>query len=157
LSWGGGGFGELALAAVPLAPRFRVGAQYVAKSLTQSTGSVTLSEALLTLETCSSVLPTRALTLLPCLRLQGGAHVAAGRDVPQATSKTRGFLEFGLAAHVRWRFARPLFLEIGGAWLAPVIRDTVLILPNRVVYAVPALGALGELALGVEFGDQPRR
>jgi len=157
VSWGGGAFGELALGSVPLSPRFRLGSSYVAKTLPQAPGTVTLSEVLLMLETCSGVLSRGAFTLLPCLRLHAGAHIAAGRDLPQATSRTRGFFELGFAAHARWHFARPLFLELGGAWLAPVVRDTVLILPNRVVYAVPAQGALGELALGVEFGDQTDR
>ena len=160
VTWGGGVFGELELSAVTLAPRFRIGAAYAYKSIAVTPGSVTLTNELITLETCSGVLQRSTLTFLPCLRAEGGVRIAAGHQVPDARSQQRPVLDLGVAVHVRWRFAGPAFLELGGAMLFPTVQDDVVIQQGAStsnvssVYEVPTLGALGEFALGVEFGDQ---
>jgi hypothetical protein len=163
LTGGAGVFAGLELSSLFLAPSLRVGAGYDASVVSveptgaTSPGSVKLSNYLMTLEVCSGALKSATLVALPCLRAQGGARVATGRDLPPPTGKTRPFLELGLAGHVRWRFARRFFAELGGALLFPTIRDTVFIEPkmaDTIVYRVPWVGGLGELALGFEFGDQ---
>jgi hypothetical protein len=160
VTWGGGVFGELELSAVTLAPRFRIGADYAYESVAVATGTVTLTNELITLETCSGILQRSTLTFLPCLRAEGGVRIAAGHEVPAARSPRRPVFDLGVAAHVRWRFAGPAFLELGGALLFPTVRDNVVIQQGAStsnvssVYKVPAVGGLGEFALGVEFGDQ---
>jgi hypothetical protein len=162
VTWGGGVFGELELGAVTLAPRFRLGADYAYTTRDAAPGSVGLSNELIVLEACSGALQRETLTFLPCLRAQGGVRVASGHDIPGARSQRRADFDLGAAAHVRWRFAGPAFFELGGALLFPTVRDDVVIQEGASaanlssVYRVPTLGALGEFALGVEFGDQSR-
>ena len=153
-TWGGGALAELSLNAVTAAPRFRLGANYAKKTLAEDGGHVALTTTYLSFELCSGALHRGALTFLPCLRAQGGARLAEGVDLPGQRSELRGFLDLGAAAHVRLRFAGPAFIELGAALLFPTVRDNVVIRPGTTVYEVPAVGALGECALGVEFGDQ---
>jgi hypothetical protein len=157
LTLGGGLFGALELSSLALAPSIRLGAGYDAKRVPANPGSVTLSNDLLTLELCSDPLQRRSLELLPCLSAQGGARNATGHGLGVTHSRTRGFLDLGVAAHVRWRFAGRLFAEAGAALLFPTVRDRVYVDTNPgvdTVYRLPAVGGLGELSLGVEFGDQ---
>ncbi len=153
LTPGGGAFGELGLPSLPLAPRLRLGAGYARKDVTSSPGYVSFSSYLATLDLCSALGPRRV-TLLPCLSALGGRRDTSGHELPGQRGAARGFLELGLSAHLRWRFAGPLFAELGGAVLFPTTHDTVLIHPSPIVYHVPAAASLGELSLGVEFGDQ---
>jgi hypothetical protein len=157
LTLGGGLFGALELSSVALAPSIRLGAGYDAKRVPSSPGSVTLSNDLLTLELCSNPLQRRSLELLPCVSAQGGARNATGHDLGVTRSRTRGFLDLGLAAHVRWRLADRLFAEAGAALLFPTVRDRVYVDTNSgvdTVYRIPDVGGLAEISLGVEFGDQ---
>lgn len=153
-TWGGGVLAELSLNGVTAAPRFRLGANYAKKTLAEEGGEVALTITYLSFELCSGALHRGSFTFLPCLRAQGGARLAEGVDLPGQRSELRGFLDLGVAAHVRVRFAGPVFIELGTALLFPTVRDHVVIRPDTPVYAVPAVGALGECALGVEFGDQ---
>lgn len=157
ITWGGGASVELGLNSVALSPRLRLGASYAKKTLevTAPSGSVALTSTFLTLEGCSAALRRGALTFLPCLRVHGGARNAQGQaPLPGHREVLRGFLDLGAAAHLRWRFAGPVFVEGGAALMFATIQDQIKILPGTPVYDVPAFGALGEVALGVEFGDQ---
>ena len=156
LTLGGGAFGELGLPALPLSPHGRLGLGYARKEVTSGPGNVSFSSYFATLDVCSALGPSR-LTVLPCLRALGGLRDAAGHHLLGARGATRPFLELGVSAHLRWRFAGSVFAELGGALLFPTGQDTVLILPASVVYRVPAVAGLGELSLGVEFGDQNPR
>jgi hypothetical protein len=156
LSWGGGALAELELQALKWAPHLRLSANYARNTLAEAPGQVVLTTTFLSFELCSGSLRRGSFTFLPCLRAQGGARHAQGVDLPEQRGKLRGFFDLGAAGHVRFRFAGPAFVELGAALLFPLVRDTVVILPERSVYEVPALGGLGECALGVEFGDQTR-
>jgi len=156
LTWGGGALAELQWSAVRWAPRFRLAGNYASKTLPEEPGQAVLTTAYLSFEFCSGALHRGAFTFLPCLRVQGGARIAEGVDVGGDRSESRGFLDLGAAGHVRFRFAGPAFIELGAALLFPTVHDRVVILPDKSVYEVPTLGALGECALGVEFGDQTR-
>lgn len=154
-TWGGGAFAELQLSAMTWAPRFRLGANYAKKTFTREPVQVEFTTAFLSFEFCSGALHRGSFTFLPCLRAQGGTRNAeGGEEVPDPRSVLRGFLDLGVAGHVRYRLAGPAFIELGAAILFPTVHDQVLIRPDT-VYEVPRLGALGECALGVEFGDQP--
>jgi hypothetical protein len=48
----------------------------------------------------------------------------------------------------------PVFVDLGVGLLFPTVRDRVFLAPETTVHVVPWVGGLGELALGVEFGDQ---
>jgi|SRR6188768_707628 len=157
ITWGGGAFGELGLNSVAWAPRLRLGVNYARKTVEAvgAPGVVALTTAFLSLETCAGALRRGGITFLPCLRAQGGTRDAQGLDpLPGAAEVLRGFLDLGVASHLRLRFAGPAFLELGMALMFPTVRDQVKILPDTLVYEVPAVGIVGEGALGVEFGDQ---
>jgi hypothetical protein len=89
-----------------------------------------------------------------CLRAEGGFRSTAGHDITGAESARRPWFALGPSAHFRWRFAGPVFAEIGGGVLFPMVRDRVYLAPDITVHQVPWIGALGEFALGVRFGDQ---
>jgi hypothetical protein len=157
VTWGGGVYVEAGLNSAAWAPRLRLGGNYARKTVEVESppGRVALTTAFLSLEACSGALRRGALTFLPCLRAQGGTRNAEGLEpLPGRSEALRGFLDLGVAAHLGWRFAGPVFIEWGVAVMFPTVRDQVKILPSTSVYDVPALGLLGELALGVEFGDQ---
>jgi len=159
VTWGGGVYAEAGLNSVAWAPRLRLGGNYARKTVDVESppSQVALTTTFLSLEACSGALRRGALTLLPCLRAQGGTRNAEGLDpLPGRSEALRGFLDLGLAGHVGWRFAGPAFIEWGAAVMFPTVRDHVKILPSTPVYDVPVLGLVGELALGVEFGDQTR-
>lgn len=157
VTWGGGIVAELGLNYLTTAPRFRLGANYASKTLevTQPPGGVSLTNRFLSFEGCSGALRYRALTFLPCLRVHGGTRSAKGKDpLPGAREELRGFLDLGASGHLHWHFAGAGFVDLGTALMFATVRDHVKILPAATVYDVPALGVLGEIAIGVEFGDQ---
>jgi len=157
VTWGGGGYAEVGLNSVAWAPRFRLGGNYARRTLEVQSlpGEVALTTVFVSFEACSGALRRDALSFLPCLRSQGGTRKGEGLEpLPGRTEALRGFFDLGFGGHLRWRFAGPAFLEWGAAVMFPIVRHEVKVLPNTSVYEVPALGVLGELALGVEFGDQ---
>jgi hypothetical protein len=134
-----------------------LGANYARKTLEVASphGYVDLTAVFLSLEACTGALRRGAFTVLPCLRAQGGSRDVQGLEpLPGRSQALRGFFDLGAAGHLRWRFVGPAFVELGAALMFPTVRDQVKILAGPSVYEVPALGLLGEIALGVEFGDQ---
>jgi hypothetical protein len=154
-AFGAGGFGEVGLHALPLAPRLRLGVGNTGKTVDSDPGQVKFSNTFANFELCAGSKLGRLTLLLPCFRGLAGTRTAAGiHGVPNQRSETRAFLELGASAHLRRRFGGFWFLELGCALLFPTVRDRVLIAPSQFVYRVPAVAGLTEIALGFEFGDQ---
>jgi hypothetical protein len=89
---------------------------------------------------------------MPCVRFDAGVLGATGRGVDVPSTKSRPWLAAGALARVRWTIARPIFVEVDGAVLAPIVRDHFYFArPQTTVYDVPAAGAEAGAAVGARF------
>jgi hypothetical protein len=136
-------------------PKLRLGASYSASADASLAGAtVSFVNVLAHVEGCPGRLQTGSLELWPCLRVDAGARSTTGRGIPGATNRVRPWLSFDALAHVRWRLAPPVFLELGGGAVIPAWHDRVFFQPDLTVHQVPDVGWLGEMAVGVEFTDR---
>jgi hypothetical protein len=108
------------------------------------------------LEGCPLFWRTGALGLAACLRVDAGVRTASASNIPAGRSVPRPWLSVGPSAHGRVRLAGPLFFDLGASLVVPVLHDHVFLQPNFTVHDVPWAGFVGEMGLGVEFGDQNR-
>lgn len=135
-----------------LAPSVRLGLEYSTSAPVSVDGAkVTLSLAALSLEACPIRADLGALSLRPCVRVDGGVLIAAGADVPNAHTELRLWFDLGAMLHARARVAGPLFVDVAGGLLYAATQDWVYLSPDITVYTVHAVGGRGEVAVGVEF------
>jgi hypothetical protein len=149
---GGGASVDLGGRFGALAPSVRLGIEYSTSAPVSVDGAkVTLSVGALSLEACPTQANLGALSLRPCVRVDGGVRIATATDVPNGHTELRPWVDLGAMLHVRARVAGPLFVELGGGLLYAVTQDWVFLAPSIGVYTVPPVGGRGEAAVGVEF------
>ncbi len=87
-----------------------------------------------------------------CMVVDLAALTASGRNVPNPRSATRGWYAMGLGADVSWGRESAWFVQVGGALLAPLVRDRFVVVPDQdVVHEPPRVGGSVQLAGGVHF------
>ena len=154
-TFGGGLSGEIGTRAGTLVPSFRLGVEYAESAPVSNDGArVTFADALAFLEACPTAWALGRLSLRPCARVEGGLRVTASEGIPGAHSVTRGWLDLGATLHVRARVAGPVFVDLGGGPLFPLLRDRVYFSPDSpefTVHEVPPVGARGEIGVGLAF------
>jgi hypothetical protein len=106
------------------------------------------------LELCPRVWGKRELRFGICARLDGGVRIARAQDIPRGRSQPRPWLDLGPTAHARWFPERHLFFDLGLGAAFTAVKDRVFLEPNTTVHDAPTAGFLGELSVGVDFGDQ---
>jgi hypothetical protein len=152
---GAGLSGLVSLASARLEPALALGAAYASGAPTEVERSrVTFQTLVGLLELCPATLRRSSLAVRPCVRGEGGLRLTTGHDVPAARRARRPWLAVGLTAHVRWQPGRRWFGELGAGALFPLVRDRVVLTPDTTVHRTPAAGVLGEIAVGLELGDQ---
>lgn len=136
-------------------PRVRFGGSYSTSAPALVEGaSVRFRSWLALVEFCPQVWQSRQAALSLCARADAGIRTAAGSDIPGARTVPRPWLSLGPAVQGRWKLAPPIFVELGGSLLFPVLQDRVYLRPDTTVHDVPIAGFVGEFGIGVEFGDQ---
>ena len=152
---GGGISGELGAHAGALVPSFRLGVEYAESAPVSNDGArVTFADALAFLEACPTAWALGRLSLRPCARIGGGLRITASEGIPGAHSVTRPWLDLGATLHLRARIAGPVFVDLGGGPLFPLLRDRVYFSPDSpefTVHEVPSIGARGEIGVGLAF------
>jgi hypothetical protein len=152
---GAGLSGLVSMASARPEPALRLGAGYASSSAARiDATSVTFQTLFGLLELCPATLRRGSLAVRPCLRSEGGLRITTAHDAPDARRAKRPWFSVGAAAHARLALGARWFVELGAGILFPLVRDRVLLTPDTTVHRVPAVGALGELSVGVEFGDQ---
>jgi hypothetical protein len=152
---GAGLSGLVSLASARLEPALRLGAGYATSAAARiEATSVTFQTVFGLVEACPVTLRRGILSARPCLRSEAGLRMTTGHDAPDARRARRPWFSVGAAAHARLALGARWFAELGAGVLFPLVRDRVLLTPDTTVHRVPAVGALGELSIGVEFGDQ---
>jgi hypothetical protein len=135
----------------------RLGGSYSASEpVTVDDATVSFHNWLGLFEACPHVWRRAALAFSACLRVDAGVRTASAVDIPAGRSATRPWLALGPSAHGRWRLLAPLFIDAAAGLTLPALRDHVYLKPRFTVHDVPWLGFIGEIGLGVEFGDQNR-
>ena len=101
-------------------------------------------------EGCLLRFGSRAVALRPCLGLELGAVFASGElDGGRSVVQRWGSSEASLRLET-W-LAPQVFLEIEAAGLVPFFRTRYFFVPDRIVYAVPALAGRATIATGFRF------
>jgi hypothetical protein len=140
-----------------LEPQIRVGASYLtSEPVSRDGATVKFVGVLGAVEACPMPFNAGGVALWPCMRVDGGARNTSGSGIPGAKSRVRPWLSLDAVLYARFRLASPLFVELGGGAMVPVLRDRVFLLPDITVHRVPSVGFLGQIAVGVEFGDRNR-
>ena len=103
------------------------------------------------LEACPIAWARGPVTAAPCLRIEGGVLEAEGSQIVPARSERRAWVALGPAGRVQWVFLEPLFAEVGGALMTPLVRDRFFFWPDATVHRPPLVGASGRVGLGVRF------
>jgi len=156
-SYGVGALYGIAAPFGSLEPEIRLGASYFTSANASRDGAtVKFFEVLGALEGCPTAVRAGRIELRPCVRADLGARSTSSSGIPGATSRVRPWLSFDALLHARFRFAPPFFLELGGGLMVPTWHDHVFLEPNLEIHKVPYLGFLGQIALGLEFGDRNR-
>lgn len=140
-----------------LEPQMRVGASYFTSADASRDGAtVKFFEVLGAVEGCPTAFEVVGIELWPCLRVDLGIRSTGSSNIPGANTRVRPWLSVDALVHARFRLAPPLFLELGGGAIVPAWHDRVFLEPNMTVHQVPAVGFLGQMAVGIEFGDRNR-
>jgi hypothetical protein len=135
-----------------LTPILRVGLEYSSSAPASADGArVTFDTALLSLEGCPTSWELGRLSLRLCARFGAGTRIIAAEDIPNARRVARPWVDLGAMAHLRLGLAGPLFADLAGGTILPVVRDRVVLAPDVTVQSVPPFGGRGEIALGVSF------
>ena len=133
----------------------RLGASYLtSKSVVVDSATVSFRNWLAVLELCPRVWGGPELRFGLCVRVDGGVRIASAEDIPSGRSRPRPWLDLGPTAHARWFPRRHLFFDLGLGATFTAVQDRVYLRPDTTVHDAPSWGFLGELALGVDFGDQ---
>ena len=133
----------------------RLGGTYSASASTSVEGaSIDFENWLGLLEACPHVWRSGAVAFAACLRVESGVRTATARDIPGAHGSSRPWLSLGPSLHVRWRLLAPVFIDLGGGPAFPALRDHLFLRPAFTVHETPWVGFVGEMAIGVEFGDR---
>jgi len=103
------------------------------------------------LEACPVAWARGAVAVAPCLRVEGGTLEAEGSQIVPARSERRAWVALGPAGRVRWVLLEPLFAELGGALMTPLLRDRFYFWPDDTVHRPPLVGGSGRVGLGVRF------
>lgn len=156
MTFGGGGAFEI-LDVFGSTAMLRVGGSYsTSASVTVDGATVSFVNWLGLLEACPHVWHGGALALTGCLRIDAGVRAAGARNIPAGRTAARPWLALGPFAHGRWYLASSIFVDMGAGLTVPALHDRVYLAPSFTVHDVPWLGFVGELGLGVEFGDRNR-
>lgn len=135
-----------------LTPVIRVGLEYASSAPASADGArVTFTDALLSLEGCPTSWELGRLSLRPCVRFGGGARIIAAEDIPNARRVARPWLDLGAMVHLRLGLAGPLFADLAGGAILPLVRDRVFLSPDVTVQTVGPIGGRGEIAVGLTF------
>jgi hypothetical protein len=151
---GGGPSADLGGRIRRLRPSIRVGLEYSTSApAVAGDARVAFANAILSIEGCPTAVDLGDLTLLPCVRVDGGARFATGENIAHDHGTVRPWFDVGPMAHLRIRVVRSVFLDLGGGVLFAAVQDRVFLdgSPPVTVDRVPAFGGRGEIALGVEF------
>jgi hypothetical protein len=135
-----------------LAPSLRLG---VARSFTRDfdlgSASVAFTATTAELDGCPLRLAWRQLTLVPCIRIEGGALEADATGTSNARDDVRGWMALGVVGRASWWLVGPLAIEIEGGARAAFVRGNYVILPDLSVYDAPILSATGRVGVSVYF------
>ena len=157
LSYGVGALYGLVTAIGSLEPQIRLGASYSQSADASREGALVAFSAFLgAVEGCPRPLRLGQLELWPCLRVDLGARRASASDIPGAKARVRPWLSVDALVDARFRLAWPLFVELSGGAMFPILHDRVFLQPNFTVHRVPYVGFLGQMGVGIEFGDRNR-
>jgi hypothetical protein len=87
-----------------------------------------------------------------CGRVEVGRLSAEGTGVTSAESGAYPWVALGGAVRLRWRFVRPLYVEIEAALTTPLVREHFFFTePEATIEDVPPVSAAGAAFLGVHF------
>lgn len=138
-------------------PQLRLGASYAKSADASRDGAVVkFFEILGAAEGCPMLLRVAAVELWPCVRVDFGARSTAATGIPGAKGRVRPWFSIDALLYARLHLVAPLFLELGGGAMFPILHDRVFLQPELTVHQVPNVGFLGQMGLGIEFGDRNR-
>jgi hypothetical protein len=141
-------FGQLA--ARVLAPAIRATLVGSLSRISRRDGIAKLSFLAGRFEGCPLRFGSRAVALRPCVGVELGAVFASGElDGGRSVVQRWGSSEASLRLET-W-LAPQVFIEIQGAFLVPFFHTRYFFVPDRIVYAVPALTGRAALVTGFRF------
>lgn len=159
-SFGVGALYGVATSLGSLRPEIRFGASYFTSADASRDGAtVNFFEVLGAVGVCPTTVPAGVIQLSPCLQVDLGARSTSATGIPNARGDVRRWLSVDALLLARSRLASPLYLELGGGVMIPAWHDRVFLdlHPDVTVHTVPNLGFLGQIAVGIEFGDRNRK
>jgi hypothetical protein len=135
-----------------LAPEVRLGFLRAASgTIIASPGEASFTWTVGRADGCLLSWPPGPARLQACARVEAGALDAAGTQIADAQSHTRGWFAAGPLARGEWELLAPLFLEVEVAAMVHVTADSFFFEPHTSIYQVPLLGVDASAGLGVHF------
>ena len=105
-----------------------------------------------TLEFCPVRAVLGSVALLPCSRFAAGALHGRGVQIAQPSESTKLWLDVGVLGEARWVPKRPLFVELYGGLIVPLVHDRFHFdAPDITIHQAPDLGATGGADVGLSF------
>jgi hypothetical protein len=114
--------------------------------------SATFSFVLGTLDLCPLRLELGSFAFVPCGRVSAGALHGEGVQIFQPHKETRPWVDVGLVVVARWAPVSPVFVELSGGPLVPLLRDRFHFDdPDVTIHQAPAVGGVAGADVGVSF------
>jgi hypothetical protein len=136
------------------APALRLGFERAPGSTFEASGgtSASLDWSVGTLHVCPLRWQLGPLALVPCARVAAGVLHGQGVQIAQPRDESRPWLDAGLIGDARWTPLRPLFLELYGGLIIPLLRDRFHFdTPDVTIHQVPDLGGVAGADVGLSF------
>jgi hypothetical protein len=103
------------------------------------------------LEACPTRWPLGSLRAFLCGRFDAGLLRGQGSGLDEPKASTATWVALGPAAHLRWVVGDFFFVEVDGSAIFPLTHPRFFFQPDSTIYEVPAVGAEGGLAIGLEL------
>lgn len=116
---------------------FRLEAATWRRTVARSVGEAELSWLLLRAQLCLRPVTTLALSL--CGLVDGGAFTASATQARNPLSYSAPWAGAGLAVNAAWNLSRTLGIEAEAGGLAPFVSDELVLRPNVLMFATPAV------------------
>jgi hypothetical protein len=147
-------FGEAALdTGAVWSPSVRIGLhRTLDASADVSGGSGTLTWTFGRAEACPVRLAMgRAVDARPCAAIDAGTLSAAADGVAHAQSRVRLWSAAGGLLRLRWSVFDQVRVEVDGGALAPLVRESFVLLPSTAVYEAPPLAMAAGLGIAIDL------
>jgi len=116
---------------------FRLEAATWRRTVARSVGEAELTWLLLRAQLCLRPVTTLALSL--CGLVDGGAFTASATQARNPLSYSAPWAGAGLAVNAAWNLSRTLGIEAEAGGLAPFVSDELVLRPNVLMFATPAV------------------